>query len=101
MWDQQTSQVLADLSAPLQGFVKKLIVMPSHSLLCAACEKLVFLWDYRSMEVSAVLKSHKEEVKTVYSPIDTHPNLLFSAGKGTSTTGGLHAWDVRMLSAPL
>ena len=101
MWDQNTCQIIADLSMNLQGFVKKVTVLPYMSLIAAACEKSVFLWDYRSFENVAVLKSHKDEVKTLYSSKGYAENLFFSAGKGTPTSGSLHVWDIRNLSSPI
>jgi WD40 repeat protein len=61
--------------------------------MAAACEKQVFIWDYRTYKSMAVLKAHKDEVRCLYSL----GNCLFSGGKGTPNGGSLLMWDLRML----
>lgn len=53
---------MADLSNPniLQGFVKCVIAIPQYEYMAAACEKQVFIWDIRSYNSIAVLRSHKD-----------------------------------------
>lgn len=95
IYDQESSQLIADLSnhSNLQGFVKSVKILPQFSLLAAACEKQVLIWDLRSYSQVTVLRAHKDEVRTLYSS----ENTLFTAGKGTPNSGGLMMWDLRML----
>jgi WD40 repeat protein len=62
IWDQENSQLVADLSNPnyLQSFVKSVISIPQYSHLAAACDKQVFIWDVRLYDSIAILKSHKD-----------------------------------------
>lgn len=68
-------------------------MVPEFSLISAACEKQVYIWDIRSYSEVAVLKNHKDEVRCLYSV----GNLLFTAGKGSAGGGSLIMWDLRMI----
>jgi len=56
-----------------------------------ACEKTISVWDIITLKHVISLKAHKDEIRCLYA----YNDLLFSAGKGSISSGALFAWDLR------
>ena len=51
------------------------------------------MWDSRSYNSVAILKAHKDEVRTLHYK----ENILFSGGKSNGGCGSLLLWDLRKI----
>lgn len=70
------------------------MVDPDRRLIFTACDKTITIWDLITLEVQGILKSHKDEVRTIHN----HNDYLFSGGKGLANSGSLLIWDLRKLN---
>ena len=60
-------------------------------VLLTSCEKNISVWDMDTMKQLTSLKAHKDDIRCLHA----YGDLLFSAGKGSISSGALFAWDLR------
>jgi len=84
VWDLNTFSCVQEMQ-PHSKLVKGLALCPEENLILTSSDRLIAIWDQRCLQQVGQLKGHKDEIKTLYM----YNGLLYSAGKGTSSSGAL------------